>query len=481
VIERENKKIVFVAPPLSMMERYGVTGQSGGRTMPTGLACLAAVTRSAGYSTKIVDAEIMKFSSSQTADKILAFQPDYVGFTAVTISIFNAAEVAALLKKNRKDIICVIGGHHFSALPEETLKLFPSFDIGIIGEGEATIGELLNNLNKGLNLEKLKKVKGIIFRKSHELIKTEPRERIKDLDSLPMPAWDLLPDIGRYYCPPVHTVKKLPATNLVTSRGCPGKCIFCARNVYGSTLSCYSASRVMEIIRDLYFNYGVREIQFRDDEFLAFRKRLKELCQLLINEKLDLVWSCTGRVDFINPKVLDLMKKAGCWQIWYGIESGSQKILDIMKKGIDIDDTIRAIKWTKESGIDSCGFFIIGNPGETRETLRKTINFALRLGISECHAGFMTPFPGCELYETYKKYGTFENDWRKLHGWIPVFVPYGLTRAELKFFSNKFHRKFYFRLKIIWSYIKKIRSFKALYLYLQGFFALIQFTGIKEK
>ena len=237
----------------------------------------------------------------------------------------------------------------------------------------------------GFSEERLKKLKGIIFRFGGQLVKTERRDRIKDLDSLPSPALHLLPEIAKYYCPPVHTLKRLPATNMVASRGCSGNCLFCAREVYRSELSCYSASRVMDILND----QGKRNRTLR--------------------------------------------------------------------------------------------FFMMGNPGETRQTLCETIDLALKLNISDFHVSFTTLFPGSELYATYQNYGTFENDWRKMHGWTPLFIPYGLTKEELKYFSNRLYVRFYFRLKIVWHYIKKINSLKNLRLYIVGFLGLVHYLKLKEK
>lgn len=471
------KKIVFVSPPLTLRERYGVDRQSGGETMPLGLAFLAAVTRQEGYETHIVDSEVLGLTAEGACKEIMSHKPDVVGFTAVTISVHNAAAVARLIKNMDKNIITLLGGHHISAVPEDTMELFEEFDIGVIGEAEETIIDLLDAIK---NNRSLKEVKGLMLRESDGLHFTGHRERIKNLDSLPLPAWDLLPQIAKYYCPPVHTVKKLPATNLVTSRGCPGKCLFCARTVYGNRGTYFSADRVMEMIKDLYYNYGIREIQFRDDNFTVFRKRLIELCHKLKEANLDLTWTCTGRVDTVTPDILKLMKDAGCWQIWYGIESGSQKILDLIKKGTTIEGISKAVKWTQDAGIKPCGFFIIGHPGETKETIQETIKFAVTVGIAECHASFMTPFPGSELYLTYDKYGSFENDWRKLNGWIPVFIPHGLTKEDLKHYSNQFHKRFYFRPKVVLSYIFKIRSLKHLTVYLEGFLALLNFMKKKH-
>lgn len=469
--------IVFVNPPLTLHERYGVNQQSGGKTMPIGLASLAAVTRQWGYPTRIVDSEALGLTIQQTCEEILSHAPDIVGFTAVTVSVHNAAAVADLLKDRHSGITTLIGGHHVSAVPIPTLNAFPSFDIGVIGEGEETIVELLHAITGGRRLES---VAGLCLRREDEYLLTPLRRRITDLDRLPLPAWDLLPPIDRYYCPPVHTVRRFPATNLVTSRGCPGQCVFCDRTIYGNQGTVYSAGRVMEMIRNLHESYGIREIQFRDDNFTAFHKRLVEFCTLLIESGLPITWSCVGRVDMVTPDLLALMKEAGCWQIWYGIESGSQKVLDLIKKGTTLDGIRTAVRWTRESGINPCGFFIIGHPGETLETLKETIRFALSLDITEAHATFMTPLPGAELYTTHNRYGTFdcrdETDWRKLNNWIPVFVPKGLTREDLVRASNEFHRCFFFRPKIVWSYLCKVRSWQHLKLYFQGLLALVSFV-----
>lgn len=464
--------IIFVNPPLTTRDRYGVKFQSGGETPPLGLASLAAVTRGMRLKTEIVDASALKLSIEETANNILEKNPDYVGFTAVTISVSKAAKIAELIRRENSKIIFLIGGSHFTALPEETLKRFAIFDLGCIGEAESTIVDLINALE---NKDDLKQVKGLLIKNNEDLLFTGPRKRIKDLDELPFPAWDLLPNLAKYYCPPVHTLKKIPAGLIVSSRGCPGKCIFCDRCVFGNIGTYYSAEYLLKMVKDLYYNYGIREIQFRDDNFTAFRKRLVEFCNLLAREGLDLVWSISGRVDMVNPEILDILKKAGCWQIWYGIESGSQRILDIIKKRTNIQMIKDAVESTAKAGIHSCGFFIIGHPTETKEDIEKTIKFATSMPVSEAHFSLMTPFPGSELYKRAEEFGSFENNWDKMTGWIPLFVPYTLTTEDIRKYSNKAFRKFYFRPKVVFEYIKKIRSFKHLLIYFSGFLALMDY------
>lgn len=473
--------ITLVQPPLSLKERYGVEHQSGGETIPLGLTYLASAAREAGHSVSILDAEILSLGINETAQRILERNPDLVGFTAVTISIDNAAAVAREIKKVRPQIITVIGGHHFTTAPEETLKVFNDFDIGVIGEGEKTLVELAGVLKKnGLDKEKLKGVNGLIFQDSAgNFFVAPPRQRTLNLDSLPKPAFDLLPNLTQY-SPPAHTVKKFPACNLVTSRGCPGQCVFCTRSVYGNILSHHSAGYMMELVLELYNRYGIREIQFRDDNFTVFKPRLFEFCRMLKEKKLDLVWTALARVDMVEPQMLKAMKEAGCWQIWYGIESGNDGILKLIKKNTTKDIIKKAIDWTSQAGLGVGAFFIMGHPGETKETIEETIGFALSLPIDEFHCTFMTPMPGAEIYKTWPQFGSFDGGWKKLNNWQPVFVPFGLTRDDLEKYSKKFFRKFYFRPRIIFNYIKRLRSPKHLKIYFSGFLALLEWIFRKK-
>jgi len=467
-----NPKILFINPPLTIMERYGLKYQSGGQTPPLGLTNLAASLRERGFDVKILDGAALSLSCEEVAQLTIKKNPDFVGLTAVTSSIGNTSKVASLIKEHLNKVKIIIGGPHFTAIPEKTLQLYPQFDIGCFGESDYTISELISSLTAGKDL---RQVKGLFLRENGNLLFTGLRERVRDLDNLPFPAWDLLPNLAKYYCPPVHTLKKIPASMLVTSRGCPGQCIFCDRSMFGNNVSFYSASYVMAMIKNLYQNYGIREIQFRDDNFVAIKKRLMELCNLLITEKLDIVWTCMGRADMINPEMLNMMKRAGCWQIWYGIESGSQKVLDVINKKITLEEIKKAVLETEKAGIEPCATFIIGHPTETEDSINATIKFSLSLPLKEAHFSFMTPFPGSLLYEKAGEFGTFNNDWKMLSGWFPVFVPKELTEDKLVFFNKQAFRKFYFRPRIVLSYLKKIKTLTHLRIYLNGFLALLEF------
>jgi radical SAM superfamily enzyme YgiQ (UPF0313 family) len=465
-------KIIFINPPLSHEERYGLKVKSGGWTPPLGLAYLSAVVRIRGFEVNILDAAALGMSHEDAANKALSENPQYVGITGSTVAIYNANRVAEWIKKLNNSVITIIGGPHLTALPLETMEKFNSFDIGVVGEGEITIVELLEALELGRDLSE---VKGLLFREKGKIIQTDKRPFIKNLDELPTPAWDLLPDLPTYYSPPVHTVKKFPAALLVLSRGCPGKCKFCDRSVFGNICRAHSAEYAINLIKELYVKYGIKEFQIRDDNFLAYRMRLIEFCNLLKRENLNIVWTCAGRVDMINPEILKIMKEAGCWQIWYGVESGNQEMLDFIGKNITLEQITRAITWTKEAGISTGGFFIMGLPNETPITIESTIKFSQELPLDEFHIAFFTPFPGSEFYKTASEYGEFNNDWQKMNGWIPLFVPKGMTIKELEYYSKKAFREFYFRPGQVLNYLKRIRNFKHVKAYFFGFLSLIEF------
>ena len=422
--------------------------------MPSyGLLLLAAVVRQSRHQTGIIEAASLGLTFRQALRAILKHSPDFVGFTATTASIFHAAKLATMVKQKNKGIGTIVGGPHITAAPEETMRRFPSFDIAVLGEGEEVIVELLDGLEKEKDLSN---IAGLLIRRGKKLIDTGLREPIRELDRLPIPAWDLLPGFPRRYRPAPFRFKQLPAAMLLSSRGCPNQCIFCDRSVFGSFCRSHSPEYVFNLIKNLHDRYGIKEILFEDDTFFIFKERVKKLCQLLIKENLGITWSCAGRVNMVDWQLLKLMKKAGCWHISYGIESGDEEILKSTKKGITLNQVKKAVDLTEKARVSSKGFFILGHPNETKATMEKSIEFAKSLSLSDASFFKMTPFPGSELYQIAKKYGKFNDDWRKMNLLTTVFVPKGLTKKKLDDYQKKAFREFYLRPRIIFSYLRRI-------------------------
>ncbi len=474
-------KIILVNPPLSGKERYGELAEAGVYMPPLGLGFLASALRKEGFEVKILDCEVLRLNIEQTIDRILSFQPNYVGITAVTMSIYSAAEVARVLKLRNNKLYIILGGAHLSALPEETMNLFPQFDIGIIGEGEVTLVELLNALQ---NNRDLSSINGIVYKDKDKIVKTPPHSLIKNLDTLLFPAWDLYPDLKKYYRPSAFGFKKLPCTSLITSRGCPGRCSFCSQGIWGRCYREHSAEYVMEMIRALYYRYGIRDLAIYDGTFGINRRRLVKLCEMLIKEKLNLVWSCNLRVNMAKLPLLHLMKKAGCWGIAYGIESCSQQVLDFLQKDINLEMIAKALKWTKQAGIISKGYIMVGTPIETIQSIHKTLERILKLDLDLLTVNSFTPFPGTLDYQRADRYGRFNRNWRLLNEHNYVFVPYGLSQRQIEYFIQLITRRFYLRPRILWKYMKmslNLHYFRYLFKGLISFLKFVFYNPIKNK
>jgi anaerobic magnesium-protoporphyrin IX monomethyl ester cyclase len=443
--------IVLVNPPYS----FWSPGKNYlrpfiGNLPSLGLLSLAAVLRKAGYPVRIVECASLGLSFSQTVDEILRENPGYVGLSCTTASVENAAKIARAVKEKSPGTLVLAGGPHITALPEETFRRFPDFDFGILGEGEAALPDLLEALEGKKNPDQ---VESAVLRRGKE-IRVNPRRRfIENLDSLPFPAFDLLPEFPRAYRAPFLNYQKGPAASLISSRGCPQSCTFCDRSVFGNRYRYFSEDYLWELISFLRRQYGIRHLVFTDDQFAAFRPRLVRLCEKLARGGMDIQWNCDARVDSVDPDLLEMMKKAGCWMISYGIESGSQKILDQVRKGITLDQVEQAVRRTQEAGIRAKGLFMIGYPEETEETLGETLAFIGRSRLDEINLSFLTPYPGTEIYRQAKGSPKFVEDWARMNALNCLLPPEALTCRELEKAYGRIIRRFYMRPGPTFSYL----------------------------
>lgn len=464
--------IIFTRPLLTAEEMYGKLSKAGASEPSLGLCYLAAVTRNKGYKTEIIDAVALKMRNEELAEKIVEKSPRFVGISAVTISAYNAGDLAKRIKEKNKNITVILGGVHITALPEETMEKFPDFDVGVIGEGEETIIELLGAL---ANKKSPESVKGLILRTAAGLKRTEKRPLIKNLDSLPLPAWDLLHDLNTFYGSPAWSLQQGASGLLITSRGCSNACTYCDRGCFGEYVRAHGAGYVMNMIGDLYHNYGIRQFRINDDNFLLFKPRLKTVCERLIKEGPKIKWSCFARADNIDEETLALMKKAGCWQISYGVETGSQEIHDLEKKNLTLEQIEKAIVLTKKAGIRTIGFAMIGHPKESLASIKATIAFSKKLPLDDFKIVYLVPYPSTPLYREAEKYGVLKKDWRKMNAYTePCFIPYGLTKKDLIKWRKIIYRRFYLRPKVIISYLSQIKSPRQAGVLLSGFGSLLK-------
>lgn len=469
---RSEVRVVLLTPPISLRIRYGPLAGAGSSMPALGLLYLAAFLRKEGFRPYVVEASALGLSLGETLKVIDEISPRYVGITSTTLTILRAGELAEGIKASNPDVKVIVGGPHVTAVPQETMERFRAFDLGVLGEGERTLAELIGALEGGGSLED---VDGIAFREGGGIRRTPPRKFIEDLDICPFPAWDLLPGFPVAYRPPPFKVMRLPAVSLVTSRGCPYGCTFCDTSVFGRRTRAHSADYVLEMVGELYRRYGVREVVFEDDTFLLSKDRVLRICEGLLRKGMKLSWSCNTRADLVDREVLREMKRAGCWRISFGIESGDQRTLDAEMKGLKLEQVERAVRLTVEAGISAKGFFMVGHPGETGDTLKRTLEFAKKLPLSDITVTALTPLPGSRLHGLAHRYGRFEDDWAKMNLLDVVFVPEGLTERRIVRFRRRMLREFYLRPRVVGSYLRRLlRNVGLLPGFLRGFVAFLR-------
>jgi len=445
--------ILLANAPYSLKERYGVFSFLGSTLPNLGLLMLGAVLRKAGNKVKIIDAPAQNLGLEEVVKEIKEDKPQVMGLTAVTPSILKTAKLASIIKDIYPHMQIVIGGPHFTALPEQTLRDYPAFDYGVLGEGEESIVDLVEALSGKKDIQD---VAGIAFRGNGNVKINLPRETIQDLDALPFPAWDLLKGFPSQYHPAVFKYKRFPSTYIVSSRGCPNKCIFCDTSAFGHKIRFHSPEYILGMIKYLINNFRIRDIIFEDDQFLIDRNRVEQICLGLQENNFKLSWSCSARVNSVNDlELLKLMRRSGCWLINYGIESCNQQILNSAKKLITVNQIEQAVRLTHKAGILSKGYFIFGLPGETAQTMLETIKFAKRLPLNDISVFMLTPFPGTEIYEQLQGYSLSKDDFEKMNILNVIYVPKGLSKEKLIDCQSRFIREFYLRPRIIGNYITR--------------------------
>lgn len=414
---------------------------------PLGLAYLAAVLERDGTDVKIVDGS-RGLSLSEVIDELKGYVPDVVGISCTTPTFSDAITLGEALRQALPKAVTLLGGAHVTAIPQEAL-LEEVFDIGVTGEGEMTLLELIHSLEDKGSLDKvdLERINGLAFRRDGKVVVTPPRERIKDLDSLPHPARHLLPALSDYRPTPA-SYRELPLAVMMTSRGCPFHCTFCDRGVFGNFTRGHSPERVLDEIEELIHRYGAREIRFFDDTFTFRRERVEQVCNMIIERRLRFPWTCLTRVTAVNKDLLRLMKEAGCWQVLYGLESGDPRMLKLLNKDTTVEQNEQAVRWALEVGLGVRGDFIIGTPGETMESLENTLAFTKRVGLDYAHFNKFVPYPGTELFRRLVQEG-YHFDSKHLppivdHAAV-LYIPDGLTREQVKAFLDRAHREFYLR------------------------------------
>ena len=322
----------------------------------------------------------------------------------------------------------MFGGAHVSALKEKILEDFPEVDYSVIGEGEVTLTELMKS--KG---EDAAAIEGLVYRDADGSVCVNAfRTKLVELDSLPFPAYSKLAGFPDTYKLPIFNYPKTPNTSCISSRGCPYACSYCDRSVFRRTFRFNSAEYLHEHMRYLKKKFGIRHVNFYDDQFTFHRKRVQAFCELMMKKPLNMTFNCAVRADHIDKELILMMKKAGCWMISLGIESGDPDLLTQHRQNVDLEMMREKVNMIKQAGIRTKGLFMVGLPGETENSIKKSIRYYKSLPIDEINVAKFTPFPGTPLYENLNQTGSFTEDWEKMDCMNFLYIPNGLDEETLE-------------------------------------------------
>ena len=462
-------RVMLINPPIDSVLENGhvspVTQYLFYNSAPLGLLYIAAVLEQAGETVAVVDAAAEQLNVAATVKRVEEFKPDLVGVGSFTVSFETTQRLGKLLKQAMPSVPLILGSYHVTLVPDDAMS-HEEFDVGVIHEGEHTMLDLVEHYKGKKALED---IPGIVYRTPHGLHHTPHRKAFRDLDQLPFPARHLLP-MNLYRPIPVDE-HDFPKFAMITSRGCPHACAFCqkSRSGYRSHSPEYIVDEIEHLVRD----FGVRDIAFVDSLFCANKRRVYAICDEIIRRGVRVSWTCSTRVEVVDKPLLERMHEAGCWRTRFGIESGSDQVLDFISKGITKDKIRAAITAAHEVGLRPKAFFMVGHMLDTRETIEETIAFAKSLPLHDVTVQINTLLPKTPQMEVWEreghKYGRLVNsNTDEKSFWEPTFVPWGLEPQDLIELHRKFYREFYFRPVTIARHAEAIHTWRDVFKYVQA-------------
>ncbi len=396
------------------------------RMAPLGLLSIAAYLERKGHEVFVLDClgpRAARKDNDAHVQNILQKNPHLVGFSATTSGFLDGYDMAVRIKTCRPSVRTVFGGVHVSALGKKLLDGYEAIDYLCLGEGELTLSELASGKAPS-------RVKGLAWRSGEQAVLNPPRPQISNLDDLPFPAYEKLEGFPKRYNLPLFSYIHTPGATMVTSRGCPYQCSFCDRSVFSRGYRYNSAAYIYAHAAYLRKRFGVRHVNIYDDLFTTHRGRITELCRLLVSRPLDMQFNCAVRVGHCDDELLEMLKTAGFLQLSLGIETGDEHQMALHKPGVRLETVRDTVRRIQSKGLRAKGLFMMGLPGETRESILETTAFALSLDLDDMNMSKFTPFHGAPLWNSIREEGTLDEDWRKMNCLNFVFLPKSIDSKE---------------------------------------------------
>jgi len=434
----DKKRILLVNPSMLEIYKDAYVKNAVPEYPPLNLLTIAGGLLEEGHECRVFDLHVHDPAVMyQELEKFISgFKPNVIGITFASALYSQCMRTIGIARKFVPDALVIAGGAHASSDPASTLQDTP-IDIAVMGEGDFIIQEILSG-------KPLKEISGMAYKENGQIIINPPRPFLQDLDTLPYPAYKLV-GIHKYNVP--YSMKRAgPVASIETSRGCAWGCVYCNKSVFGRNFRIKSPERVIKEIRQL-IGFGFREFHVIDDMFTTKIERAKAICRMMIDEGLKIHWNCTNgiRVDVVDDELFPLMKKAGCYRVSFGVESGNQQILNNIQKSQTLEQIRNAFRLTKKAGLERTGFFMLGLPGEKEDNLKETIKFAKELKPDIAKFDIMIPLPSTPIYKEWEGKYIITKEWDnyKFHKANPVYKHPNLSWDTLNKYYAKAYRSFY--------------------------------------
>lgn len=458
-------KVALVIPGVNLSGSYGELKDFSNPQPSIGLAYISAVLKQRGHQVVLIDAYVNQLNNVEIVDILKQENPLLVGISVLSTSAGVVGELSKLIRREMPITKIVMGNMHASLFDKELIN-DGSADYIVHREGEYTMLELVEKISRG---ESVEDVRGISLSKDDSFVRTEVRPLIENLDDLPFPDWDSFPSDKYKTDPRTALIPGQSEIQILATRGCPNQCTFCSSHTERSLGFRYRMRdpiKVVDEIEYMYKKYGVRAFSFMDLAFPLVKTHGLAICREIIKRELHkkIKWTTELRVKPLDLEILSAIKEAGCCKINFGIESGNDIILKILKKNFTVEDVVKAVDSANSVGLEANGMFMIGLPGESEAEIVDTINLAMRLKLRYAIFNIFVPYPGCELYDILNRQGKIHfKDWSDFtsypsySGREPVYVPDGLTKKRLMELQGMAMKKFYLRPYFVWSEIKNFK------------------------